>query len=319
MNRSIAIACHRRNDVATIVGWLTVTACMSAILDAPAVADEKWPADLTTFVIADDEPEFTAGEADWDVAIRERGWILKEGDTWRMWYTGYDGRREGQKLLGLATSKDGIHWRRHPGNPIYTRGWVEDMQVVRHDGRYLMFAEGAGDQAQLLESKDGVQWSRIGPLDVRQTSGEPLSKGPYGTPTAYFEDGTWYLFYERRDAGIWLATSMDLKTFTNVQDEPVMLPGPGEYDGLMIAMNQLIKRGDRYYAYYHGSGSPEKPRLWCPAIATSTDLIHWEKYSSNPLVPCERNLSSGIVVETDKGVRFYTMHGRVDLHPPAVR
>ena len=30
---------------------------------------------------------------------------------------------------------------------------------------------------------------------------------------------------------------------------------------------------------------------------TSTDLIHWEKYPANPLVPCEQNVSSGIVVE----------------------
>src|SRR5690606_14570578 len=149
-------------------------------------------------------------------------------------------------------------------NPIYTDHWVEDMQVVKHDGRYLMFAEGAGDRAHLLESADGVTWKRIGPLDVRQTNGEPLSEGPYGTPTAYFEDGTWYLFYERRDAGIWLATSRDLKTFSNVSDEPVLSPGPDEYDRLMIAMNQIIKREDRYYAFYHGSGTPEKPRLWCP-------------------------------------------------------
>ena len=257
------------------------------------------------------------GEGAWDAAIRERGWILKEGDDWRLWYTGYDGTREGQKMLGLATSTDGIHWTRHPDNPIYSEHWVEDVQVVKHDGRYLMFAEGAGDHAQLLESPDGVKWTRIGPLDVRQTSGEPLSEGPFGTPTAWFEDDTWYLFYERYDAGVWLATSTDLKTFTNVSDEPVLVPGPDEYDRLMIAMNQVVKRGDRYYAYYHGSGSPEKPRQWCPAIATSTDLIHWEKYPGNPLLPPEANKSSGIIVEANDGIRFYTMHGQVDLYRPA--
>jgi sucrose-6-phosphate hydrolase SacC (GH32 family) len=280
-----------------------------------AGADELWPADLTRFSLQEGRPVFTAGdEGDWDAAIRERGWILNDGDTWRMWYTGYDGTREGQKKLGLATSPDGIHWTRHPDNPIYTDHWVEDMQVVKHDGRFLMFAEGAGDRAHLLESPDGVSWTRIGPLDVRQTNGEPLSEGPYGTPTAYFEDGTWYLFYERRDAGIWLATSKDLRTFTNISDEPVLSPGPDEYDRLMIALNQVIKRGDRYYAFFHGSGTPEPPRLWCPAIATSTDLIHWEKYPGSPLIGCEQNVSSGIVVETGEGLRFYTMHGAVRLH-----
>lgn len=298
--------------------WLMGAIAVLAMLVAPTPGDDKWPAELTTFSAVSDGPVFTAGnEDDWDAAIRERGWILKEGDLWRMWYTGYDGTREGQKKLGLATSTDGMTWSRHPDNPIYDEHWVEDMQVVRHDGKYLMFAEGAGDRAQLLESDDGVKWRRVGPLDIRQTSGEPLSKGPYGTPTAYFEDGTWYLFYERYDAGVWLATSTDLKTFTNVSDEPVLEPGPEEYDRLMIAMNKVIKRGNRYYAYFHGSGSPEKPRLWSPAVATSTDLIHWEKWPGNPLLAASLNKSSGIVVETGDGIRLYTMHGRVDAFSPA--
>ncbi len=83
--------------------------------------------------------------------------------------------------------------------------------------------------------------------------GKPISKGPYGTPTAWFENGRWYLFYERGDRAVWLAESKDLKVFTNVQDEPVLVPGPGEYDRKMIALNQVIKYDGRYYACYHGS------------------------------------------------------------------
>lgn len=265
----------------------------------------------------DGNPVFTAaGPEHWDAAFRERGWILKEEDQWRMWYTGYDGTREGQKKLGLATSPDGIHWTRYPDNPIYDAHWVEDMQVVRHDGRYLMFAEGAGDRAQLLTSEDGVQWTRVDTLDVRLTSGEPIPPGPFGTPTAYYEDGTWYLFYERRDAGVWLATSADLQTFTNVQDEPVLVPGPQEYDRLMVALNQVIKDGDTYYAMYHGTGTPQAPRLWCPCVARSTDLVHWTKLSGNPLFPISENKSSGILVHDGTEWRLYTMHGRVDLHRP---
>src|SRR5204863_475035 len=103
---------------------------------------------------------------------------------------------------------------------------VEDMMVVRQDAKWYMFAEGLNDQAQLLTSTDRVHWTRQGQLDVRYTDGKPLTPGPYGTPTAWHEDGTWYLFYERSDKGVWLATSKDLKTWTNKQDEPVLLPGP---------------------------------------------------------------------------------------------
>jgi len=277
----------------------------------------KWPAELVKFKALERNPVFAPqGQGHWDVKMRERGWILRDGDRWQMWYTGYDGTREGLKKLGYATSTDGLTWWRHAKNPLYKEHWVEDMMVVRHNGKYLMFAEGRGDQAHLLKSSDGVRWKRVGPLDIRRTDGQPIKPGPYGTPTVFHESGTWYLFYERYDSGIWVAKSKDLKVWINIQDEPVMKPGPEKYDGLMIALNQVIKRGGRYYAYYHGSGTPTKPRQWCAAVAVSDDLIKWQKYPGNPLTKPAANKSSGIVVPVSGKYWFYTMHDHVDVHVP---
>ena len=170
-----------------------------------------------TFAPADANPVFTAAEGKWDAKIRERGWILKDESDWKLWYTGYDPAIQPPMMnLGLATSSDGITWQRSSKAPVYTDGWVEDMMVVKHDGTYFMFAEGAGDQAQLLKSINGVHWNRIGTLDIRKMNGEPIPPGPFGTPTAYYKDGVWNLFYERRDAGVWLARSTDMKVWTNV-------------------------------------------------------------------------------------------------------
>ncbi len=44
-----------------------------------------------------------------------------------------------------------------------------------------------------------------------KSDGNPISKGSYGTPSIWYENGLWYLFYEREDLGIWLATSPDLR------------------------------------------------------------------------------------------------------------
>lgn len=270
-----------------------------------------------TFKPADGNPVFTAAEGNWDPKIRERGWILKDESGWKLWYTGYDPVVQPPMMsLGLATSSDGITWKRSSQTPIYNDGWVEDMMVVKHDGTYLMFAEGAGDQAQLLKSADGVHWNRVGTLDIRKTNGEPIAAGPFGTPTAYFEDGVWNLFYERRDAGIWLARSSDLKVWTNVADEPLILPGPDKYDALMIAMNQIVRVGDQYIAVLHGTGTPEKPRQWCTYLATSPDLIHWTKDPRGPLRPVTENKSSGQLVSDGKQWRLYTMHEKVVLHLP---
>ncbi|MGE5191640.1 MAG: glycosylase [Deltaproteobacteria bacterium] len=291
---------------------LLFAALFSAV---PASAGDDFPAVLTRFRPYDKNPVFRGAGGDaWDAKIRERGWILREGGQWRMWYTGYANAPDAQMMLGYATSSDGLNWTRHPGNPIYREHWVEDMMVVKQGETYYMFAEGKDDQAQLLTSRDGLRWKREGSLDVRYTNGEPISAGPYGTPTAWFEDGVWHLFYERSDKGVWLAKSKDLKVWTNVQDEPVLSPGPEAYDRLMIALNQIIRHDGRYYAYYHGSGTAEKPRLWTTNIAVSTDLVHWKKYPGNPLLPERDNKSSGIVVHDGKQFRLYTMHPEVNVH-----
>lgn len=297
--------------------WLATTfasppALPTAAANGAPARDADFPAELVEFAPSAKNPVFQgAGPGHWDVKIRERGWILVEPEGYRLWYTGYDGTPNGIRRLGLATSPDGLHWQRASDEPTLADHWVEDMMVVRHEGRYYMFAEGLNDQAQLLTSADGVEWTREGRLDVRYVDGRPLSAGPYGTPTAWHEDGTWWLMYERQDAGVWLASSTDLKVWTNLQDEPVLRPGPGANDRLMIAVNQVVRRGGKYYAYYHGTGSETKPRQWTTNIAVSEDRIHWRKYPGNPLL--QDNRSSGILVHDGERFRLYAMHEQVSV------
>lgn len=289
---------------------------LTTMLAGSAIADDRdlFPRELVDFVSHAAHPVFAArGAGHWDTKIRERGWILREGTTYRMWYTGYDGTREGVKKMGYATSTDGIHWKRRD-QPIYDERWIEDMMIVKQGDTYYLFAEGAGDVPFLLTSQDGLDWKYRDKLDVRYTDGKPLTPGPYGTPTAYYEDGTWYLFYERMDKGVWLATSKDMKVWQHVQDEPVLSLGPEAHDRLMIALNQIVKYKGRYYAYYHGTGSKQKPRAWSSSIAVSDDLVHWKKYAANPIL--RDNKSSGILVEDGNGFRLFSMHGQVHLHLP---
>jgi sucrose-6-phosphate hydrolase SacC (GH32 family) len=243
---------------------------------------------------------------------------MREGGVYKLWYTGYDGTEEGRRMLGYATSTDGIHWKRHPKNPIHRDHWIEDVMIVKHEGKYYLFAEGERDRAHLFVSDDGIRWQRLGQLDIRRRDGKPIADGPFGTPTAWLEDGKWHLFYERNDLGVWLAISTDLKVWRNVLDEPVLKPGPGAYDKDLIALNQILKHKGRYYAYYHGSAKTgPNARLWSTCVATSTDLIHWVKYPGNPLQPVAENKSSGILVPDGKRFRLYTMHPAVNLHLPA--
>jgi hypothetical protein len=176
-----------------------------------------------------------------------------------------------------------------------------------------MFSEGRGDTAHLLTSRDRLHWTEQGNLDIRKTNGASISPGSFGTPAVWKEDGTWFLFYERGDLGIWLATSKDVKVWTNVQDDPVITMGPDAYDKYAVAMNQVIKFNGVYYGYYHASADKDW-KEWSTNVAASKDLIHWTKYSANPII--KENKSSGIMINDGKRYRLYTMHDRINVHFP---
>lgn len=278
-------------------------------------SDSQYPSEILDFVPYKDNPVFSGSDENaWDEHIRERGYILKEDNVYYMWYTGY---REGPgeaMHLGYATSPDGLTWTRFDHNPVVDSGWVEDMMVVKSDGTYYMFAEGTDDIAHMLTSLDRINWKEHGPLDIRQTNGSPITKGPYGTPTVWIEGELWYLFYERGDLGIWIATSRDQLIWQNVRDEPVIVPGPETYDHYGVAVNQIIKYKGKYYAYYHATAYQDWHE-WSSCVAISDDLLHWTKYENNPIVM--ENKSSPILVYDGAQYRLYTMHDNVCVHFPA--
>jgi hypothetical protein len=278
---------------------------------AHARAEPAFPPSLVEFGPVSASPLLSGGGPEaWDRDLRERGWIAREGGRWYLWYTGSNPDRDPVRRVGLATSDDGLNWTRSTANPLLADAWVEDVCVVKRLGRYLMYAEGEKDVAHLLESADRVRWTRCGPLDIRLATGEPISDGPRGTPAVWFERGVWHLFYERMDRGVWLATGVDGRTFRNVRDEPVLACGPEPYDLHAVAFDQVIRHGGRYYAYYHSS--PREDRAtWQTCIATSDDLVQWEKYRGNPILPVDPDApkrSSAMLVHDGLRHRLYTTH-----------
>ena len=85
-----------------------------------------------------ENPVFTGtGRDTWDRKIRERGYILAGDDgNYDLWYTGYAGDRPATMSLGHATSPDGIHWTRDPGNPDIRR-ILGRRHVRRAPGRHV--------------------------------------------------------------------------------------------------------------------------------------------------------------------------------------
>ena len=311
---------RRRSLLAASLGLAAALTILSATTPMGAQQPQRSPAEpfwkFVSWVPITGNPVFTGtGRDTWDRKIRERGYILADHEgIYHLWYTGYAADKPSTMSLGHATSHDGIHWTRDPANPIFSSSWVEDVCVIKQDATYYLFAEGKNDIAHLLTSSDGIKWTDQGSLDVRKTDGAPIPAGPYGTPTAWFENGTWYLYYERGDQGVWLATSKDRKVWTNVRDDPVIAIGPDPYDRAAIALNQIVKRDGWYYAFYHANS--QRPwKDWTTCVARSRDLVLWEKYPGNPII--RNNCSSAILVRTPEGQdRLYTMHPDVKVFVP---
>lgn len=307
--------------VAALSGTATVRAqalpAAAPVERAQTGATDGVPAELVDFGPVSRLPLFTGrGDGGWDHEVRERGWIRREGDRWRMWYTGVAPRTDpagprGRCRLGHATSPDGLNWTRSAPGPQVADAWIEDVCVIRPTaGVYQLFAEGDDDIACRWTSADGIGWQPRGALDIRLTDGRPISAGPRGTPAVWLERGVWHLFYERQDLGIWLATSRDLVTWTNVSDEPVLTCGPEPFDARAVAFNQIFRFRGRYYALYHASAVGGQGR-WCTCLAISDDLVHWRKWRGNPLLPVDETLpsaSSATLVFDGTRHRLYTTH-----------
>lgn len=281
--------------------------------------NQWFPKEVVAFAPYSDRSLFSGTDTStWDKHIRERGFILYDDGIYKMWYTGYNPGRSALKFLGYATSDDGIRWERYSETPIYSERWTEDVFVLKDQGLYYLFAEGKNDAAHLLTSTDGIHWESRGDLTIQSVAGDTIP-APYGTPTIYIKDGIWHLFYERVDAAIWVATSVDKLHWRNIQDEPVLIPGPEDYDKGAVAANQIVEFDGKYYLYYHATSNPDwnkggSPVHWNSNVAVSEDLITWKKYPNNPLV--ENNESSPVTVWDGQQPKLYTMHKNVHLYVP---
>lgn len=294
---------------------LVVLGCVFASTVGRARGDDVFPRPLVAFGPVSATPLFAGGGRDaWDRDLRERGWIMRHGGRWHLWYTGSNVDRDPLRRLGHATSADGLNWVRVSDRPVVPDLWIEDVCVVPSctpSGTvFRMVAEGEEDVAQALISRDLVSWRPCGPLDIRLVAGDPLPDGPRGTPVLLHARGAWHLFYERRDDGIWLATSRDGRVFTNVSDDPVIACGPDAADRHAVALDQVVNFDGRWYAAYHASPDPGR-QTWQTCLATSDDLVHWRKWSGNPLLPVDPEhpkRSSATLIHDGERLRLYTTH-----------
>lgn len=164
------------------------------------------------------DPVLNVGiESAWDNGFLEGPTVLKDGDTYKMWYCGYDAIVDGNGTDGLANigyaiSLDGIVWTKHENNPVLSTGqnawdsvFAQDPHVIKENGMYYMWYGGNnvdsyGQKVGYAWSSDGINWTKYEANPVL-TNGDP---GEWDANTASFpsvlnDNGVYKMWYTGKD------------------------------------------------------------------------------------------------------------------------
>jgi len=178
--------------------------------------------------------------------------VIKDGETYKMWYTGYDGSTY---RIYYATSPDGLTWTKYD-NTIPS---VSD--TTSTNGRIPPGTNGKGD---------GVNVSN--PIVIKD--GETYKM--------------WYTGYDGSINRIYYATSPDGLTWTkydntipSVSDTTstngrIPLGTNGKGDDAHVSNSSVIKDGETYKMWY-GASDGSTYRIY---YVTSPDGLNWTKYDN---------------------------------------
>lgn len=197
-----------------------------------AATSPTWARDVVRYetVVASD---YRATSGDWNGDWLGSLSIIKDGSTYRTWYSG--GNEIDGESIGYSDSPDGVNWFNPLNTPLLEPGsagaWdeaeVANPFVLATDSGFQMWYVGrnaVGERAiGYAASPDALTWHKHdGNPILRPDSADHSS---FGFPTVVQDGPNDFKMWYSGGSRVWLATSSDGLTWTKHVDAPMLSPG----------------------------------------------------------------------------------------------
>ncbi|OGU48515.1 MAG: hypothetical protein A2000_16135 [Ignavibacteria bacterium GWB2_36_8] len=199
----------------------------------------------------------------WDSYGVQIGTVLKEGNTYLMYYTGLENIYSSWHI-GLAISSDGINWSKQP-LPVLEANYVEPQIhvdcVIRVSNTFYMYysiLNGYYRSIGLATSLDGINWTRSQSNPILNSSqGWEDYNGIY-FPSVIFENNIFKMIYMNGSANAFgMATSSNGINWNKSNSNPFFTKQDTHNNWAYrdIAYPNFIKHNNEYRVYYNGGHS----------------------------------------------------------------
>ena len=210
---------------------------------------------------------------DWDAVDVLNPSVIRQGDTYYNFFSGYDGKAW---HTGLAVSADGIAW--HKEGRILP-DTANGSAIADESGILYYYQAGDPVEIGLARSRNGHQWTR--------NDTPVLTAGPYGSwdergvadPYLIRAGQNYYMYYLGMDRAarqrLGVAISRDGVSWYKLRSNPILELGDyGAFDSNGLGEPAVWTARGYYWMLYTGRDRNEMRRL---GLARSRDGVRWEK------------------------------------------
>jgi len=158
------------------------------------------------------------GIDDWDGYMVSNPIVVFDGRKYHMWFSGIPNQIPKMVSMGYATSSDGIHWQKHPSNPVLKHGepgswddhWTVGFSIAVQGSQKELWYFGFNQvkfEIGLARSEDGISWNKSAENPV-------LKAGDFGewdevlfAPRVIKQDSIYHMWYAGNSARGYATTS----------------------------------------------------------------------------------------------------------------